>query len=772
MERMKRKIYAKRSHEYKINEKAINLLRSCSHPQIFQEIQRICNKEFQEQGRISATAHNAKLTRLLVTQSNKNKVLTTNKNSLTATNSVPTLETNRFVNLSATVLSQQEAELLSKGPKFIPSTVINGQSILGLKVGFQKLINQIRWKMDDTVFRNGDTFLKCPAFKEVMTPQLRPEVEKVLGQVGAKFQTIIQRIKISKPPKNLSSQQLTALKSLKHKAVTILPSDKGGNFCIADKSLYDETVLKHLQSPEYYRRLSYVDPKKIEEKINNTWKNICNRRRIPKHIMNHYVTTCSSIPTFKGLVKTHKQEADLKIRPLVNCTDGPCYKLSWLLQRILQKYSMESTTSATSCDNVLQELRGLDSNILLNFTYPYSLDVKDMYTSIPPDEAINLLHQRLCFDNFNYYGLIAVDITELLTAILTSNYFRFNNLYFKQISGLPMGNKLSGLLANVFMEDLETPLIKELSIPFYKRYVDDCLVLAKDENEAVEVARCFNMAHNKIKFEIEKPLPHDLSLSLLDFTIQIKDGSTSFQPYTKIARSDIMFNGGTALPKSMKDNIIRNEWTRINSRCMNSQQSLFYKKQYINRLKKNEHALIPKLNNRPKRSYTQPEEPVYLSIPFISDECNTRIKKALKPIGMNVRIVHKGKQLRHILHPPSNKLPTRSGSCELSNCNLNNHLCYRKLVVYKCLCLQCDQFYIGSTKKFLHIRIKEHNNKASSVYQHNVTCNKGRGWSYSIMRQCNSIPDMRFAEAQLISDLQPTINKKEELFSLSKIYVI
>jgi hypothetical protein len=72
----------------------------------------------------------------------------------------------------------------------------------------------------------------------------------------------------------------------------------------------------------------------------------------------------------------------------------------------------------------------------------------------------------------------------------------------------------------------------------------------------------------------------------------------------------------------------------------------------------------------------------------------------------------------------------------------------------------------------LHIRIKEHNNKASSVYQHNVTCNKGRGWSYSIMRQCNNIPDMRFAEAQLISDLQPTINKKEELFSLSKIYVI
>ena len=50
-----------------------------------------------------------------------------------------------------------------------------------------------------------------------------------------------------------------------------------------------------------------------------------------------------------------------------------------------------------------------------------------------------------------------VDLTKICVG---QNYFSFDNKFYKQDSGLSVGNPLSPFLANLFMSFLETHLIK------------------------------------------------------------------------------------------------------------------------------------------------------------------------------------------------------------------------------------------------------------------------------------------------------------------------
>ena len=100
-----------------------------------------------------------------------------------------------------------------------------------------------------------------------------------------------------------------------------------------------------------------------------------------------------------------------------------------------------------------------------------------------------------------------------------------------------MGSSVSGILAILFMDRLETiTLSSHLSISPYRRYVDDIYLQTTDEEMADQFHHTMNTLHPKLKFEIEKPetTPNGLSLSLLDFKVTIsKDGKSCFEFYKK-----------------------------------------------------------------------------------------------------------------------------------------------------------------------------------------------------------------------------------------------
>ncbi|KFD64814.1 hypothetical protein M514_02409 [Trichuris suis] len=89
-------------------------------------------------------------------------------------------------------------------------------------------------------------------------------------------------------------------------------------------------------------------------------------------------------------------------------------------------------------------------------------------------EADETLTQRTNLNPFHILKLVSFYIKE-------GNYFRFQDTFFLQKNGAPMGNPLSPILAEIFIEHLEDKAFtnaEALVVPrFLKRYVDDISAL-------------------------------------------------------------------------------------------------------------------------------------------------------------------------------------------------------------------------------------------------------------------------------------------------------
>ncbi len=91
-----------------------------------------------------------------------------------------------------------------------------------------------------------------------------------------------------------------------------------------------------------------------------------------------------------------------------------------------------------------------------------SFDVKSLFTRVPVQESLDIVEKRL-----NEMRLLMEDpikeimtmsmmaIMKLLKLTLENCYFVWDGVLYKQASSLPIGGRLSPILANIFMEQLE-----------------------------------------------------------------------------------------------------------------------------------------------------------------------------------------------------------------------------------------------------------------------------------------------------------------------------
>lgn len=99
-----------------------------------------------------------------------------------------------------------------------------------------------------------------------------------------------------------------------------------------------------------------------------------------------------------------------------------------------------------------------------------------MFPSIPTIDTLNIVEKMLSAKRIPF--IKQVEILEFLKTCLDQNYFEFSDNMYKSHKGLIMGNLLSPLLAEIFMDLLDNQIT---SNPFFKhflywhRYVDDIL---------------------------------------------------------------------------------------------------------------------------------------------------------------------------------------------------------------------------------------------------------------------------------------------------------
>jgi retron-type reverse transcriptase len=109
-----------------------------------------------------------------------------------------------------------------------------------------------------------------------------------------------------------------------------------------------------------------------------------------------------------------------------------------------------------------------------------TLDITNLYTSIPSNEVIELINQKLQelgLDSKNLQD----EVIELAKVTIHQNYFESNNMFWQQDSGTPMGSPISSILAEIFLQNLENKwypsMINTRHIQYIGRYVDDVLIV-------------------------------------------------------------------------------------------------------------------------------------------------------------------------------------------------------------------------------------------------------------------------------------------------------
>ena len=474
--------------------------------------------------------------------------------------------------------------------------------------------------------------------------------------------------------------------------------------------------------------------------------------------MKSYVTTNSELPVFYHLLKTHKEGPQLKIRPIISNRRGPTHKISWLLAQLLKPLLKTVPAHLENSKELLDAISSMSGETLKKFSYPFSLDVASLYTSVPTTEAIHIVKERLEREHKHLIPFDPEQIVEMLTVITQNTYFRFKDRVFKQNYGLPMGNSVSAILAILFMDNIERQALSTFhQIGLYKRYIDDVLILTTDRETADLIFYKMNNWRKCIKFEIEHPDQNN-AISLLDFNVKINDGQVSFCFYKKLAKKNTFPHAKSAIPQECKQNAIRNELKRIEERCTQEderrKQVQLFEERLLVRGYDDPKALT---KTRRRRSEAKRTDWLYMEFPFINDNIHRRVKRIFQSAKLPVRIFSKNRNLRSRLRQSAQ----RSQKCTLKECSLNNRFCLVKNCVYAMKCMRCGDSYIGSTKRPLHQRIKEHlNSQASSAFQHRLTCHAE--FQVSILARDNAVDRLRLKEAIFIKRLNPGINSKSE----------
>ena len=423
-------------------------------------------------------------------------------------------------------------------------------------------------------------------------------------------------------------------------------------------------------------------------------------------------------------------------------------------------------THLQNTTQLINSVTSLEQNTIKQFKYPFSLDVVNLYTSIPPQKATEIVVQMIEQNSVCLYGLSPNDIADLLKVVLTNNYFIFNNVIFQQTHGLAMGNSVSAILAILYMGHVEKNALNVIDnhVGLYVRYVDDVFCLTESATEANKIHSTFNNIDPHVKFEIEHADDTN-TLKLLDVALNIKsEGEVHFDFYTKAAKKPLFVNFKSALPTHSKMSYINNERHRIVNRCSDADRAKKHLASFDDVLRLNDyppHLIKKSTLNKRKRRIESTEPASYFNIPFVNDIVNRKIRNSFKKEGLNVRLSHRSYSLRSALR---NKRSYASRSCNKKDCPLGNNLCFRKNVVYKITCNKCNKSYIGSTVRDLHTRISEHFSISnSSVFQHVNSCKiKTSNMTVSIVDQESRNGNLRIREAYYIQKLKPQINSKEE----------
>jgi hypothetical protein len=110
-----------------------------------------------------------------------------------------------------------------------------------------------------------------------------------------------------------------------------------------------------------------------------------------------------------------------------------------------------------------------------------TLDIKDFCVNLPIQGILQTT--KFWLTKHSNTNTTMEQTLQLLETILKQNYFQYNNQLFRPVKGIAMVSPISNTIAEIYIQFLEELYVKQWSeskkILYYKRYVDDILIIQK-----------------------------------------------------------------------------------------------------------------------------------------------------------------------------------------------------------------------------------------------------------------------------------------------------
>lgn len=667
----------------------------------------------------------------------KNRNINKIKNlSLNETKKI-TVKDNWFKNISNVTFPDEIKNFLALGPKFSVPPIIS-------KIPIRKILADLEFCMSQ--FNETDKNLKRAQVTNIITNFLHKNRNN------------------NSPNTQLFLRSKRFLKE--HPDLLIIKSDKGNVTVAMNKTEYHRLSIDILSDERYYSKLRTDPICTIQQKANKLVSELKRNNIITKEVASTLTIYNSVAPKFYGLPKIHKPT--LSLRPIISSVNSPNVNISQFITNILTNsyvtndYYIKDSFEFTEFINEKQ----LPNNYVI-----ISLDVVSLFSNIPLDLVIKSIQDKWQ-DISNSCNMTQNKFIDIIKFIFDTTYFQYDNIFYKQILGTPMGGKISPIIAQYVMDMLLDSCIPKLSfhLPFIKKYVDD-IICAVPQGSIQEILEVFNGYNNFIQFTVEEETNN--SVPFLDTRLIRRGDNTLITDwYQKPTSSGRFISYHSYHNTKMKINLVmalRNRIQKISHASLreNNINKLFqilvnnsYPPKLMRKLlysNREHNVTVNHTNNGLNNNDNSPK--IYRSLPHI-ENLTSRLIKVFK--DCNIQFAKKNLKIINELYSTL-KDPTQKG--KMSN------------IVYKIPCRDCDQCYIGQSSRPLHSRIISHRSdcrtKSTACALASHVINNKHEMNYedsSILDIETNYTKRTFLEMVHINSNNNTMNRRSDINNLSIIY--
>ncbi len=335
----------------------------------------------------------------------------------------------------------------------------------------------------------------------VATEQACKQIHK--GAAAAMRAEVVEHLKNAKLPKsNITKEERDAMHGLqKDETIMVLPADKGKCLVVMDRAEYVTKMEEKLADTTTYQELQSDPTTKVKKLLAGKLKAIHDEGELNYATYMRLYPSATQIPRMYGQPKIHKEGNPL--REIVDSNGSIFKNIDKHIANIIKPLAGNTEYHVRNTKHFVDSVKDIhvaDNEILVSY------DVTALYPSVPQDEAIELIYQKLKADPTlkDRTKMTAEHIIDLFKLFVHNMYFVFNNKLYKQLNGLAIGAATSGFAADIFMEDLELRAINTYIEPptLWKRFVDDTISKLLKEHVNGFLTH-LNSLHPRIKFTTE-----------------------------------------------------------------------------------------------------------------------------------------------------------------------------------------------------------------------------------------------------------------------------